>query len=108
EEFESTLGEFDEYLLSALSPDYIRETDNYVQMGSNFTRTLLVMDFSTILSQEDIQELSELSNNVSITYHFEQVNGMDIRQKLGQAIKQANNKMIDPRLDEASKVEADV
>ncbi|MDA6082710.1 hypothetical protein OSJ97_24490, partial [Escherichia coli] len=62
EEFESTLGEFDEYLLSALSPDYIRETDNYVQMGSNFTRTLLVMDFSTILSQEDNQELSELSN----------------------------------------------
>lgn len=108
EEFESTLGEFDEYLLSALSPDYIRETDNFVQLGSNFTRTLLVMDFSTILSQEDIQELSELSNNVSITYHFEQVNGMDIRQKLGQAIKQANNKMIDPRLDEASKVEADV
>ncbi|NUH84732.1 TrsE [Bacillus firmus] len=108
EEFESTLGEFDEYLLTALSPDFIQEKENYVQLGSNFTRTLLVMDFSTILSQEDIQELSELSSNVSITYHFERVNNADIRQKFAQAIKQANNKMTDARLDEASKVEADV
>lgn len=108
EEFESTLGEMDDYLLTALSPDYIQETENYVQLGSNYTRTLLVMDFSTVLSQEDIQELSELSDNVSISYHFERVNGTDIKQKLALAIKQSKNRMNDDRLDEASKVEAEV
>jgi hypothetical protein len=108
EEFESTLGEMDDTLLTALSPDYIKETENYVQLGSNYTRTLLVMDFSTVLSQEDIQGLSEMSDNVSITYHFERVNSADIRQKLGRAIKQSKNKMNDERLDEASKVEAEV
>ncbi|MED3677102.1 MULTISPECIES: TrsE [Bacillus] len=108
EEFESTLGEMDDYLLTALSPDYIQETENYVQLGSNYTRTLLVMDFSTVLSQEDIQELSELSDNVSISYHFERVNSTDIKQKLAQAIKQSKNRMNDERLDEATKVEAEV
>ncbi|CAI6330504.1 VirB4 family type IV secretion system protein [Bacillus subtilis] len=108
EEFESTLGEMDDYLLTALSPDYIQETENYVQLGSNYTRTLLVMDFSTVLSQEDIQELSELSDNVSISYHFERVNSTDIKQKLALAIKQSKNRMNDERLDEASKVEAEV
>jgi hypothetical protein len=108
EEFENTIQDYDENLLTALSPSYIEEHDDYVRLGSNYTRTLPVMDFSTLISQEDIQELSEISNNVSITYHFNKVNNADIKQKLSQAMKQSNNKMNDTRLDEASKVEADV
>lgn len=108
EEFVESLGEYDEYLLSALSPDYIEEKENYVQLGSNFTRTLMVMDFTTVLSQQDIQELSELSTNVSITYHVERVNSQEIRAKMSQAIKQANNKQNDTKLDDASKIEATV
>lgn len=108
EEFEATIGEYDEYLLTALSPDYIQEHDNYLQLGSNYVRTLLVMDFNTVLAQEDIQELSELSSNVSLTYHFERISNEVIRKDMAQAIKQAKNKENDARLDEAMKIEADV
>ncbi|MED5094487.1 TrsE [Bacillus safensis] len=108
EEFENSIGEIDSSLLTALSPDYILEENNYVQLGSNYVRTLPVLDFATVLSQEDVQELSEMSDNVSVTYHFERVNSGEIRQKLGVAIKQARNKANDERLDEASKVEAEV
>ncbi|MFS0783351.1 VirB4 family type IV secretion system protein [Bacillus sp. 1P06AnD] len=108
DDFEQTIGEYDQYLLTALSPSYIKEEVNYVQLGSNFTRTLVVVDFATVLSQEDIQELSELSSNVSITYHFERKNSGVIRQQLGQAIKQGKKKVVDANLDEASKVDAQV
>ncbi|MEK6189803.1 MAG: hypothetical protein N2A99_02300 [Carnobacterium alterfunditum] len=108
EEFEETIGEYDEYLLTALAPDYLQEHDNFMQLGSNYTRTLMVMDFNTVLSQEDIQELSEISSNVSLTYHFERISNQEIRSNMSQAIKQANNKEMDSKLDDASKVEADV
>ncbi len=108
EEFEKSIGEYDEYLLTGLTPDYIQEEQNYVQLGSNFTRTLMVMDFNTVLSQIDIQELSEVSENVSITYHTERLNSQVIRGNMSQAIKQARNKANDTKLDDASKVEAEV
>lgn len=68
----------------------------------------MVMDFNTVLSQEDIQELSEISSNVSVTYHFERVSNQEIRANMAQAIKQAKNKELDSKLDEASREEADV
>lgn len=107
-EFEETIGEYDEYLLTALTPDYIQEHDNYMQLGANYTRTLMVMDFNTVLSQEDIQELSEISSNVSLSYHLERISNQEIRANMSQAIKQANNKEMDTKLDDATKVEADV
>lgn len=106
EEFEQTIGEYDDYLLTALSPDHIEEHNSFVKLGSNFTRTLVVMDFVTVLSQEDIQELSELPYNVSITYHFDRLNNGEIRANMAKAIKQARIKQTDPNLDEASKEEA--
>ncbi|MCM3227560.1 VirB4 family type IV secretion system protein [Terribacillus saccharophilus] len=108
EEFENSLGEFDQYLLTSLSPDYIEEHQGYVQLGSNFTRTLLVMDWSTVLSQEDVQNLSEISNNVSITYHFDPVNLGEIRNNLSKAVKSAKRRITDERLDDASRIDAEV
>jgi len=107
-DFAESIDEHDEYLLTALAPDYIKETDNYVQLGANFTRTLIVMDFATVLSQTDIQELSEIPTNVSLSTFFERVNSTEIRSKMAQAIKQANNRELDSRVDEATKTEAEV
>ena len=100
--------ESDEYLLTALAPDYIKEFDNYVQLGANYTRTLIVMDFQTVLSREAIQSLSEINSNVSITTFFSRANNAEIRNKMAKAIKQSKNKQNDHNLDEASKVEADL
>lgn len=108
DEFASSIHEYDTNLLSALSPDYIEEKENYVQLGANYTRTLMLMDFNVIISQEDIQEWSEIPDNVSITYHIEKMSSTDVRQNLSKAIKQARLKQADERLDDASKIEAEV
>lgn len=108
DEFAASIQEYDTNLLSPLSPDYIEEHENYVQLGSNFTRTLMLMDFNTIISQEDIQEWSEISDNVSISYHIEKISSTEVRQNLSKAIKQARIKQSDERLDDASKIEAEV
>lgn len=100
--------DYDEYLLSALAPDYIEEFDSYVQLGSNYTRTLIVEDFQTVLSRESIQELSEINNNVSIVNFFNRTTNSEIRAQMAKAIKQSRNRQLDPNLDEASKVEADI
>lgn len=108
EEFASSIHEYDTNLLSPLTPDYIEEKENYVQLGANFTRTLMLMDFNTIISQEDIQEWSEISDNVSISYHIEKMSSTEVRQNLSKAIKQARLKQVDERLDDATKIEAEV
>ena len=108
EEFASSLHEYDNTLLSVLSPDYIQEHENYVQLGSNFTRTLMLVDYNTMISQEDIQEWSEISDNVSISYHVNKVSSAEIRANMSKAIKQARLKQADERLDDATKVEAEV
>ncbi|MDT0193673.1 TrsE [Exiguobacterium sp. BG5(2022)] len=108
EEFASSLLEYDNGLLSVLSPDYIQEHDNYVQLGSNYTRTLMLMDYNTLISQEDIQEWSEISDNVSISYHIKKISTNEVRANLSKAIKQSRLKQADERLDDATKVEAEV
>ena len=107
EAFANTIHEYDNNLLSAISPDYISESQNYVQLGSNFTRTLLCMDFNVLLSQENIQEWSELSDNISFSYHIEKVSSGDVRADMAKAIKQNSIKQLDTKLDEASKIEAE-
>ncbi|MDI3236184.1 TrsE [Exiguobacterium antarcticum] len=106
EAFADTIHEYDGNLLSAISPDYISEAQNYVQLGSNFTRTLLCMDFNVMLSQENIQEWSELSDNISFSYHFEKASSGEVRGDMAKAIKQNRLKQIDTKLDDASKIEA--
>lgn len=108
EEFAASLHEYDNGLLSALSPDYIQEHDNYVQLGSNYTRTLVLMDYNTMISQEDIQEWSEISENVSISYHIKKKSTGEVKANLSKAIKQSRLKQADERLDDASKIEAEV
>lgn len=98
----------DEYLLSAIAPDHIQEFDDYVQLGSNYTRTLIVMDFQTVLSREAIQQLSEINHNVSIVTYFTRTSNAEIRAKMAKAIKQSNTRQNDQNLDEATKVEAEI
>jgi len=97
-----------EGFLSALTPDYIKEDVSTVQLGANFTRTLILMDYQTILSRESIQAIQEINKNVSLSMHFERANMSEIRNGMSKAIKQSRNRQVDNNLDDASKVEADL
>ncbi|HZH61507.1 MAG TPA: DUF87 domain-containing protein [Metabacillus sp.] len=107
EAFEESLKGYNEHILTALSPNYIEEKENYVRLGSNFTRTLLVLDFEPVLSYDRIKELNELSENISITYFLEEYNTADVKAHLSKSIKQNKIKKNSRFIDEAEIAEAD-
>lgn len=107
ETFENTLEGYNETILSALSPSHIVEKEDYVQTGSNFTRTLLVLDYEPILHQRRIQQLNELSENISFTYFVEEYPTSEVRAQLAKSIKQNRMKIKSRFADENTRVEAE-
>lgn len=99
--FEEDYDSYDEHLLTALSPTHITEEDDYVQLGSNFTRTLVVMDYEPIIHKDRVQELNEMSENISITYHLEEFNTGEVKKKLDTSIKQNRQRLGGRFTDEA-------
>ncbi|WOE49583.1 DUF87 domain-containing protein (plasmid) [Bacillus thuringiensis] len=64
-----------------------------MKLGSNYTRTLLVLDYETIIHQQRIQELNELSENVSFTYFIKEFNSSEVKEQLSKSVKQNKIKM---------------
>ena len=46
--FEDTVTGMNETLLTAIAPDNITEYDSSVRVGSNYTRTLLIVDYDPV------------------------------------------------------------
>lgn len=106
-DFEETIKGFNETILTALAPNHISEKEDYVQTGSNYTRTLLVLDYEPILNQKRIQQLNELSENISFTYFIDEYPTAEVRTQLGKSIKQNRMKANSRFADENTRVEAD-
>ncbi|MEB6550208.1 DUF87 domain-containing protein [Heyndrickxia sporothermodurans] len=106
-DFTESLEGYNHHVLTAISPDHILEGENYVKLGSNFTRTLLVMDYEPVIHQERIQQLNELSENISFTYHIEEINTSDVRTQLAKSIKQNRMKINSSHQDENTKTIAE-
>lgn len=100
--------DLDNGLLNNITPYHIVEEEDYVKLGSNYTRTLVVMSFQTVLNREAIQQLQEMNKNVSISTHYERTDREFIRSQMSKAIKQNRNRQIDNNVDDATKVEADL
>ncbi|EJQ01748.1 VirB4 family type IV secretion system protein [Bacillus cereus] len=91
--FAHTVGDPNEQILTAIAPSHILEMENGVKLGSNYTRTLLVLDYETIIHQQRIQELNELSENVSFTYYIKEFNSSEVKEQLSKSVKQNKIKM---------------
>lgn len=107
ESFEESIQGYNDHLLTALSPDYIEEADNYMKLGSNYARTLMLLDYEPILRQQTIQQLSEISENISFTYYVEELNTADVKNKLSKSIKQNRIKLGSKHSDESLKAESE-
>lgn len=78
-------------LLTAISPDNMKEEETYVRTGSNYTRTLLVVNYSPVIDQKRVQQVTEMSENISITNYIKEYPIGEVKSNLIQSIKQ--NKM---------------
>lgn len=105
--FEDSLTGYDTHILTAMAPDHIYEGENYVKLGSNYTRTLLILDYDLIVHQEKIRQLNELSENISFTYYVQEFNTADVKDQLSKSIRQNRMKATSRYGDEATKAEAE-
>ncbi|MBU8732518.1 DUF87 domain-containing protein [Cytobacillus oceanisediminis] len=106
-QYEESLNGYNEHILTALSPTYIQECEDYVQLGSNFTRTLLVLDYEPVIHQDRVLELSELSENVSFTQYVEEYNSNEVKAQLSKSITQNKIKRDSQFSDAATVAEAE-
>lgn len=105
--FEESLEGYNEHILTALSPTYMLEGEDYVQLGSNFTRTLTVVDYESVLHNSRIQELSELSENISFTHYIEDFNTQEVKTQLSKSITQNKIKLTSQFSDESTIADAE-
>src|SRR5699024_4641155 len=103
--FDSTIDHNNE-ITNKIAPDSIEIKEDYVRSGSNFTRTLICVDFEPLLSQEDIRRLSELSETITITQHLEVYETAKVRAELSRSIDQNSAKLNEEKLSENLKADA--
>lgn len=92
ESFEDSIEEYNDHILTALSPSHLKEGDDYVLVGSNFVRTLLVLDYEPVTHKAKIKSLTELADNVSFSYFFKQYSTAEVKKHYSQSIKENNIK----------------
>lgn len=85
-------------IVDQIAPDSIEIGENYVRTGNNFTRTLICVDFEPLLQQNDIRELSEVSENISIVQYLNIYDKSKVHAELSRSIRQNNSKLNEPNL----------
>jgi len=96
-----------EHILNLISPDSIEEKENYIRSGTNYTRTLVVVEYSSILVREYIRKLSDISDNISIVQYITEYDTSEVKRHLSESIKQNNQKLNSKYVNDAMKSEAE-
>ncbi|MGM1023754.1 MAG: VirB4 family type IV secretion system protein [Bacillota bacterium] len=104
---ESSYDGFNDNILNILSPDSIQEEETYVRSGANFTRTLVAVEYTAVLNQEHIQNLNDLSENISVIQFLSEYDTHEVRKQLSESIKQNNQKVNSKYVNESSKSDAE-
>ena len=109
-EKEDNLFEFslsNETEISRIAPDSIAIEEDYVRSGSNYTRTLVCVDFETMIDQEHVRRISELSETITINQHLEVYESSKVKEELSRAIEQSRSKTREEMASESVKAEAE-
>lgn len=96
-----------EHILNLISPDSIEEKENYIRSGTNYTRTLVVVEYSSILVREYIRKLSDISDNISIVQYITEYDTSEVKRHLSESIRQNNQKLNSKYVNDAMKSEAE-
>lgn len=79
-------------IVNRIAPDSITETEDNIISGGNYTQTLVIVDYSSVLSQESIQRLTDLNENISIVQYISYFDTSKVIKQLNVAIEQNETK----------------
>ncbi|MEC0526219.1 TrsE [Bacillus sonorensis] len=75
-------------IVNRIAPDSITETEDNIISGGNYTQTLVIVDYTSVLSQENIQRLTDLNENISIVQYISYFEPSKVVKQLNVAIEQ--------------------
>ncbi|MEH6949119.1 hypothetical protein V7068_19030 [Bacillus sp. JJ634] len=70
----------------AIAPAFIQESPEYIELGENFVRTLVVVDFPDRRKGNWLTKLYRLKENISISYHLSPTSPEKMIQSLNRSI----------------------
>lgn len=94
-------------VLNSLSPDSVVIEDDYIRSGGNYTRTYVIPDYQLTIDRKMIQDLSEISENISFTYHIEKISNEEVRRSLSRSVEQSESIMDSKNVKEHRKTDAE-
>ncbi|MDW4404349.1 DUF87 domain-containing protein [Staphylococcus saprophyticus] len=103
---EDSLNEANNALLSRIAPDSIQERQDNVQFGDNYTKTFVVTNLKTTIRAEDLRNISELSDNINISYFYSEIDDSEIKKGLSKSIEENEMKRDSPNNKAHRKEEA--
>ena len=83
--------------LDILSPDSIEEHDNYMRLGNNYVRTLVVTHFSNNVTGGFLDKLHSIGSNVSVIHHIEPTSAEAMIRSLDKAIVEYKSQLTDAK-----------
>ncbi|HID4790014.1 TPA: VirB4 family type IV secretion system protein [Staphylococcus aureus] len=83
----------DENILNKLSPDAIIETEDYIQFGDNYTKTFVISSLKSQIEADDLREINELSDNIDISYIYDDIENHKIEKELSKSIGENTSKV---------------
>ncbi|MCG1130686.1 DUF87 domain-containing protein [Staphylococcus epidermidis] len=86
-------SEINNTLLNSLSPDAIIEKEDYLQNGDNYTKTFYISSLKSQIEADDLREINELSDNLDISYFYEEIDNHKIEKELSKSINENRSKV---------------
>lgn len=86
-------SEINNTLLDSLSPDAIIEKEDYLQNGDNYTKTFYISSLKSQIEADDLREINELSDNIDISYFYEEIDNHKIEKELSKSISENTSKV---------------
>lgn len=83
-------------VMNRISPDSLQETETNIISGGNFTQTLVIVDFSTILANELMQNLQAISENVSLIQFTDRLETSKVEEQLNTVMERSEDQINSP------------
>lgn len=90
---QKSFADYNNHVLNQISPDSIHETETYVRSGSNYTRTLVVVEYGTVLDHHQIEKANEMSDNISVICYIREMDAAIVKKKLSTSITENKQKL---------------
>ncbi|MGV3125180.1 VirB4 family type IV secretion system protein [Staphylococcus epidermidis] len=80
-------------LLNKITPDAIIETEDHIQFGDNYIKTFVISSLKSQIEADDLREINELSDNIDISYIYDDIENHKIEKELSKSISENTSKV---------------